>query len=151
MTIDEVIDFVAGLDGVLTQRPQAGDGTPEIAWGDVFFYDAPDGTVPQNTQPFATIVTKDYPGDEMSQLDRPDVFRVNLAPGREAFTAHTGGGTPDPSTLDAFFAHPVYGELGWVSVNNPGPGTSETLREQLRLAHDLARARYLRRRASGQD
>jgi len=73
--MDEIISFVDGLDGVLTQRAHSGDGSPEIAWGDTFFYYAPDGVVSRTTQPFATIVTKNYPGDESSRLDRPEVFR----------------------------------------------------------------------------
>ena len=71
IAIDEIIGFVDGLDGVLALRPVPGDGTPEIAWGDTFFYYAPNGVVPQNTQPFATIVTKNYPGDDRSELDPP--------------------------------------------------------------------------------
>jgi Family of unknown function (DUF6194) len=49
MTIDEIISFVDGLDGVLTLRPGPGDGTPEIAWGDTFFYYSPNGVIPQTT------------------------------------------------------------------------------------------------------
>lgn len=58
MTIDEISAYVESLGGVLTMRPAPGDGTPEVAWGDLFFYYAPDGVVP-NGQPFATVVTKD--------------------------------------------------------------------------------------------
>ena len=104
--MDEIISFVDGLDGVLTQRAHSGDGSPEIAWGDTFFYYAPDGVMPEATQPFATIVTKNYPGDETSRLDRPEVFRVNMAAGKEAFIAHTGraprdtdAGVPPPRLL----------------------------------------------------
>jgi hypothetical protein len=68
--MDEIISFVAVLDGVLTLRPGPGDGTPEIAWGDTFFYYSPSGLVPERTQPFATIVTKDY-GDFELWVDRP--------------------------------------------------------------------------------
>lgn len=60
MSIDDIIDHVAPLAGVLVLRPHPGDGSPDISWGDVFVYYAPDGQVPA-TQPFATIVTKDYP------------------------------------------------------------------------------------------
>ena len=90
MTIDEIISFVGGLDGVLILRPGPGDGSPEIAWGDTFFYYSPSGVVPQRTQPFATIVTKDYPGDDESELDGPEAFRVNVAAGKEAFVRWTG-------------------------------------------------------------
>jgi Family of unknown function (DUF6194) len=152
MTIDEIISFVDGLDGVLTLRPGPGDGTPEIAWGDAFFYYSPNGVVPQRTQPFATIVTKDYPGDDISELDRPGAFRVNVAAGKETFVYWTGHSprssapsADDPSASDVVIAHPVYGSLGWLAVKNPGERTDQTLQELLNAAYQLARARYERR------
>ena len=155
MTVDEIISYVESLGGVLTLRPGPADGSPEIAWGDTFFYYAPDGAVPTATQPFATIVTKDYPGDEASRLDRPDVYRVNMAAGKEAFIRFTGHAPRepattevDPSAIDAVIAHPVYGTVGWLSVVNPGPRTGEATRDLLRAAHHLARARHERRAGS---
>lgn len=41
-------------------------------------------------------------------------------------------------------AHPLYGELGWLCVVNPGPQTENTLLELLRTAYDLDRQRYRR-------
>jgi hypothetical protein len=150
--MDEIINFVGGLDGVLALRPQPGDGTPEIAWGDTFFYYSPSGVVPETTQPFATIVTKDYPGDDKSELDRPEAFRVNVAAGKEAFVRWTGraprdpaANTADASASDVVIAHPVYGSLGWLAIKNPGEQTDETLRELLQTAYQLARSRYERR------
>ncbi|MEU8379332.1 DUF6194 family protein [Streptosporangium sp. NPDC048865] len=156
MSIDEIIEFLTGLDGVLVLRPARGDGSPEISWGDSFFYYAPDGEVPKTTQPFATIVTKDYPGDERSRLGRPGAFRLNLFAGKDAFAGWTGRrprdeagpGETDPGETDAVIAHPVYGELGWLAVVNPGPRTEPAVRELLRTAHDLARSRHLRRAGS---
>jgi hypothetical protein len=37
MRIEEIVDLVTSLGGVLVLRPEPGDGTPEIAWGDLFF------------------------------------------------------------------------------------------------------------------
>jgi hypothetical protein len=155
MTIDEIISFVDGLDGVLTLRPGPGDGAPEIAWGDTFFYYTPNGVVPQRTQPFATIVTKDYPGDDTSELDPPEAFRVNVAAGKQAFVHWTGrspqapaANTDDLSASDVVIAHPVYGSLGWLAVKNPGERTDQTLRELLHTAYQLARSRYERRASS---
>ncbi|WP_461033195.1 DUF6194 family protein [Streptomyces mayteni] len=157
MTIDEIIDLVGGLDGVLTLRPGPGDGSPEISWGDTFFSYAPDGVTPTRTQPFATVVTKDYPDDTASRLDRPDAFRVNVFAGKEAFARYTGHAPrevatagADPGTTDTVLAHPVYGAAGWLAVVNPGPRTAGSVRELLRAAHDLARARYERRAESGE-
>jgi uncharacterized protein DUF6194 len=155
MTMDEIISFVDGLDGVLTLRPGPGDGAPEIAWGDTFFYYSPNGVVPQRTQPFATIVTKVYPGDDTSELDPPEAFRVNVAAGKQAFVHWTGRSpqgpaapTDDPSASDVVIAHPVYGSLGWLAVKNPGKRTDQTLRELLHTAYQLARSRYERRASS---
>ena len=151
MSIDDIIEFIGALDGVLILRPAPGDGSPEISWGDAFFYYAPDGTVPRTTQPFATIVTKDYPGDERSRLNRPGTFRLNVFAGRQAFIDWTGHDprTPaadeDPSVDDAVMAHPVYGNLGWLAVVNPGPRTEAAVRDLLRTAHHQARTRYERR------
>lgn len=151
MTLDEIIGFVESLEGVHALRPGQGDGTPEISWGDVFFYYSPEGVVPMNTQPFATIVTKDYPGDEGSRLDRPEAFRVNIWAGKEGFTSWIGRAPrepavdePDSSSVDIVFAHPVYSSAGWLAVVNPGPRTAEPIREMLQAAYHRARSRYER-------
>ncbi|QFU90449.1 DUF6194 family protein [Amycolatopsis sp. YIM 10] len=152
MKPEEIIEYVDGLDGVLTVQPAEGDGSPEVAWGDTFFFYAPDGVMPTNTQPFATIVTKNYPEDELSRLDRPDTFRLNIAAGKENFvkwTGHAPRETPtaeiDHSAADTLMAHPVYGTVGWLAVVNPGPRTEADARELLHTAYELARSRYERR------
>lgn len=144
-----------GLGGVLTLQPRPGDGSPEISWGDSFLYYAPDGVVPR-TQPFATIVTGDQPGDRSSRLDRPHAFRLNIAAGAAEFSRITGSAprepavpVVDPSAVDVLFPHPVYGELGWLSVVEPGPRTDPTARELLRAAHRHARGRHERRAEAG--
>lgn len=137
--------YVESLGDVLTLAPGPGDGTPEIAWGDFFFYYAPDGVLP-NGQPFATIVTKDYPDDESSQLSRPGHYRVNVAAGSAAFAQHASN--VDPSTTDVLFAHPVYAAQHWLSVVNPGVVTEGTLKELLAEAHAAAQGRAKRRSQS---
>lgn len=152
MTVDEITEFIESLDHVLTQRPAEGDGSPEIAWGDTFFYYAPDGEVPK-AQPFVTIVTKDYPDETPSGLDAPDAFRVNLGTGKEEFVARIGRDPQAPpsdleplsATDDVLIAHPTYGTAGWLAVKNPGPGTEAELRELITRAHTLAKGRHERR------
>ena len=150
MTIDDIVAFVEGLGSVVTQTPSEGDGTPELTWGDVFFYFSPDGTLP-TTQPFATIVTKTYPGEGASRLDRPGAFRLNVAAGRDVFTEYTGYAprelpeSVEPSADDTVIAHPTYGSLGWLAVVNPGENTERDVQRLLRAAWESARARYGRR------
>jgi hypothetical protein len=151
VTIDEITEFIESLGGVLTLRPGPGDGSPEIAWGDRFFYYSPDGVVPPG-QPFATVVTNDYPDVPAAGLDRQGAFRVNVAAGKEVFRARLGraprgSASPatGPATPDVVAAHPTYGSLGWLAVLDPGPATRSDLLELLRGAHGAARARYERR------
>ncbi|MFF3568005.1 DUF6194 family protein [Nocardia jiangxiensis] len=153
MTPDGIIEFLGGLDNVLTMRPGPGDGSPEISWGDTFFYYTGDGSTPSSAQPFATIVTKNYPGDEASHLDRPGAFRVNIAAGRAEFTRRVGrtpreiGDVPtDYSLEDAVLPHPVYGSAGWLAVVNPGSRSDAATRDLLRAAHARARAHHERDR-----
>jgi hypothetical protein len=145
MGIDDIIGQVEAVGGVLTLRPHEGDGSPEIAWGDVFFYYAPDGVVPRG-QPFATIVTKDYPDDTSSRLGRPDTFRLNISATNEDFAAFASADA-DPSSVDVLFPHPVYGSMKWLSVINPGPATAAAVHHLLTAAHARAQSLWDRRRS----
>ncbi|MEW2017277.1 DUF6194 family protein [Rhodococcus sp. NPDC076796] len=152
MTLDDIVNLVGSFEGTVTQRPREGDGTPELAWGDAFFYYSPDGTIP-TTQPFATIVTKNYPGDELSQLDRTDAFRVNIVAGKQEFERILGvppreaANAPQADVDDVLAAHPQYGTAGWLSVVNPSSQTETHIRELLDSAYHVARSRYERRQS----
>lgn len=96
---------------------------PEISWGGVFFfYLAPDGRVPAG-QPFATIITKDYPAEPSARLDRPGSFRVNIAASRTGQQVAPFAAV-DPSTRDQVMPHPAYANLGWVAVRHQ-PGRAD--------------------------
>ncbi|MCF7550362.1 DUF6194 family protein [Pseudonocardia sp. WMMC193] len=136
MSIDDVLATLRGFEGVLELAPGEGSGFPELAWGDHFFYHSPSGVVPERTQPYATIVTKDYPGEPSSDLDRPGRYRVNVHVGR---TAGELVESTDRTATDVVLAHPVYG--GWVSVVNPGEHTRTVLEELLARAHAAAAPR----------
>ena len=152
MTEDEIIEFAAGLPGVDVLTASEGNGAPEVAWGDSFFYYDPDLDIPDESFPFATIVTKDYPGfDEASNVNRPDVFRLNVSVGRRRF-AELFGHQPaqhgehsaafDYAAMDTVFPHPVYAKQGWVSMLNPGERTSDQARALITESHRRAAARH---------
>nr|WP_062337697.1 DUF6194 family protein [Herbidospora sakaeratensis] len=146
MNMDDLIDHAKTLDAVLILRPEPGDGSPEVSWGDAFIYYAPGGVIPA-TQPFATIVTKDYPDEPGSGLDQPGAFRLNIAAPKAEFARVIGAPPHDAHARDAWFPHPVYGAAGWVSVVNPDTQFMEALR-LLDAAHAAARNRQTRRRMS---
>jgi hypothetical protein len=151
MSMEQIIATVRGFDGGLVVSPAPGGDFPEVAWGDSFFYYATDGQMPQNVQPFATIVTKNYPGDIASDLDPPHRWRVNVHVDRATFSALTGeepgnlNRPRDYATTDVVLPHPVYGSLSWIAVVNPGDQTYDTVLALLRAAHQAARARFERR------
>jgi hypothetical protein len=154
MTQDEIIAFVTGLPGTVAVTASEASGAPEVAWGDSFFsYDA-DGDAPRR-MPFATIVTKDYEGfDTASNLDRPDVFRLNIAVGRTAFeeligypsAAHADRSAhADYTVIDTLIPHPAYATQAWVAILNPGEATAALARSLLTDAHGRAAQRHRRR------
>ncbi|WP_199542963.1 DUF6194 family protein [Prauserella sp. PE36] len=145
MMIQQILDTVTSFDRVLVLAPDASSGAPEIAWGDYFFYYAPDGRVPANVQPYGTIVTKNYPGDTESDLEAEDRWRVNIHVGRTALERLTGQGVTDPAEPDVVLPHPVYGRQGWIAVVNPGERTSAQVLDLLRDAHERAKDRVVRK------
>ncbi|NJQ06105.1 DUF6194 family protein [Streptomyces lonarensis] len=159
MSMDEVLEkllkAMRTFDGVLEVAPGEGSGFPEVAWGDHFFYFAPDGRMPERGQPYATVVTKNQPGDALSELDRPGRWRLNVHVGRRAFTELTGeepgdpAGDRDHAATDVLQPHPVYRSHGWVAIVNPTDRSLPELLRLLRSAHDDARRRAARRDTTG--
>ncbi|CAN5377960.1 hypothetical protein BH10ACT7_BH10ACT7_02900 [soil metagenome] len=131
--MEQVLSFVRSLPHALVLTPSEGGDYPELTWGDAFFYYAPTGEVPQATQPYGTIITKDYPDDSSSALGH----------GRWRLNIHVGHG---PLSEPRYFApHPVYGRMGWVCVVNPTGDALTASLGLLRTAHDRAAQRAQRR------
>lgn len=155
MSVDTILNIIRVFEGVYELAPVSGSEHPEISWGDFFYYYAPDGKTPNNRQPFATIITKNYPGDEGSKLNQDDRWRLNIHIGSALFT-RTLGYTPkdiDPTGVDystpgVFFPHPLYGVYGWVSIVNPGFQTIEQANDLLREAHKSDKKRVEKRNQS---
>ena len=140
VTEDEIVRSFSDLPGVVTLIASKETGAPDVAWGDSFFFYDPDNAIPENRRlPFATIVISDYPGfDTASNLDRPGVFRLNLAVGRDRFNELFGFSSAefakrsnvfDFTALDRIIPHPVYAKQGWISVLVPGAGTEDQVRQ----------------------
>ncbi|MFI6345349.1 DUF6194 family protein [Streptomyces sp. NPDC050560] len=148
--MEQIVAAVRGFDGAFVRVSEPGGDAPEAAWGDAFFYYAPDGRPPANAQPYGTVVTGDLPGDTASALAPAGRWRVNVQVDPATFRALTGeepralARPRDHTAADLVLPHPVYGPLGWIAVVNPDR-TAGTVLRLLRVAHDAARARHARR------
>src|SRR5262245_45265241 len=148
MDQDAIIHYITDtFTGLEVLRPTDGPGA-----GDTFFYYDPQHDLdPAHRLPFATIVTKDYKGfDESSQLDRSDVFRLNLVVHRDTFRALFGfapgeervesvesveSADYDFAALDGLMPHPIYAPQSWVCVLNPSAATFEAVKPLLADAY----------------
>jgi len=144
MDQDAIIRWITtALPRVETLVASREAGSPEVAWGDTFFFVGPDRRFP-----FATIVTKDYGEfDNASDLDRPGVFRLNVGVGKETYVSlfdAEAEAEHDFAALDRLMPHPVYGRSHWVCVLNPTEATFEILMPLLEEAHRRAMARDAR-------
>ena len=157
VTEDELIHFIAGLPGVVAVTASEATGAPQVAWGDSFFFYDPDGDQPADRRlPFATIVTQDYDGFDMaSNLNRPGIYRLNLAVGRVRFGELVGYPPAqhpaqeedfDYRTLDCLLPHPVYAAQAWVSILNPEDKTSALARSLIVESHRRAAEHHRQRR-----
>jgi hypothetical protein len=153
--MDDILQTIRAFDGVLELAPTEGSGFPEIAWGDHYFYFAPDGQVPQREQPYATVVTKNYPDDTLCDLDHPGRWRLNIHVGTDSFDELTSehpratAAPRDYTLTDTVLPHPLYRAQGWVSIVNPAAGTRKLAAQLLRRAHEDAKRRAERRNRAG--
>lgn len=140
MTQDDIRHYLDAHAAVHLMISTPGDGSPEIAWGDSFFFVRGDDGEP-GKMPFATIVTKDYTGfDSDSRLDRGGLYRLNIEVGKDKFEELFGfrpreldqhRSRFDFTAVDRLFPHPLYGPNGWASIINPASASEAAVKALL--------------------
>jgi len=101
--------------------------------------------------PFATLASSDNENDRVSNLDRANVFRLNIGITKDTFhslfgTDEVDTGSYDYTALDRIMPHPHYAPQHYICVLNPSEQTFERIKALLGEACELARARTARRR-----
>ena len=102
---------------------------------------------------FATIASNGNEYEQISKLDRPGVYRLNIGLSRETFQAMFGKGKIDTSSydytaLDTIMPHPEYSSQHFICVLSPGEATFERIRPMLTEAYDVAVKRYNKRKSA---
>jgi hypothetical protein len=105
--------------------------------------------------PFVTLIGADTDYDQVSDLDRPGVYRLNIGVRKETFRSLFGEGKVDTSgfdyrTLDTIMPHPDYAPQHWVCVLNPSDTTWETVQSLLAEAYDMGATKMRKSRNTGE-
>lgn len=132
------------------------------AWGDSFFYYNPDASQPDEVY-FATLKSGDDDYDNKSNLNRPNVFRLNIGLSKSTYESLFGAApsrhnaqsreevanddSDDYSVLDQLLPHPVYAHLHWVCILNPSAESFRTLQPLLEEAYRVAVSRVAKQQA----
>ena len=108
---------------------------------DMFFYRS------DRKLSFATLISSDYDYDNISNLNRPGVYRLNIGVGKQTFESLFGTDEIivkdyDFTALDVIMPHPEYAQYHFICVLSPSQKTFEQIRPLLTEAHDIAARRY---------
>lgn len=93
--------------------------------------------------PFVTIADSDNEYDDVSNLNREDVFRLNIGVSKETFhnLASPMDEGIDYSALNVFLPHPQYSRQHFVCILNPVGNNAEKTKELIVEAYSIAASR----------
>ena len=96
---------------------------------------------------FAILISSDYDYDNISDLNRPGAYRLNIGVSKQTFHALFGTDEVnvndyDFTALDVLMPHPEYAQYHFICVLSPSEKTFENIRGLLAEAYDIAARRY---------
>lgn len=133
MNQEDVEAFVTELDNV--QR--------EENFGYTFFFVGDD-----HMTPFVSMSDSDNDYDNVSNLNREGVFRINIGVSRQTFESLLGDSsseTVDYTALNVFLPHPDYSKQHFVCILNPSDENEALTKKLIVEAHAIAAARLQRK------
>ncbi len=144
MKVNEIIDYcLKNLEGTVLVE----------SWGEKGIFYNPGMKLKRGVY-ILTVKEKDGENDKASDLNRENVFRVNMGIRKNTFKEIFGfipkrppaGGVVemdyDFTQADKIIPHPVYAWMGWISVINPSNETFEELKKYISEAYDYSREKF---------
>ena len=119
----------------------------EENFGYAFFFVGDDHRLP-----FVSIADADNDFDNVSNLNRVGVFRINIGVSKATFQNLVGESSGEPvdyALLNVFLPHPHYARQHFVCILNPAGENDELTRQLILEAHSLAEARLPRKGSAG--
>lgn len=148
MTIDDVLNYcTSNFEGVELNKN----------WGEKAIFYNPHSTLKKGVY-VLTIKEKDGENDKSSNVNRDNVFRVNVGIRKETFkelfsyipSRPPAGGIIDMNLdftqLDTIMPHPVYGWMAWICVLNPSSDTFEKLKPLIQESYSFAQEKFKKRK-----
>lgn len=127
------------------------------SWGEKGFFYNPQNLLKRGVY-ILTVKEKDGDNDKASELNRSNVYRVNMGVRKKTFVDLFGeipkrpgkGETVDINCnfteLDKIIPHPVYSWMGWICVLNPSAETFEKIKPLIREAYEYATEKFKKRK-----
>ncbi|OBZ08215.1 MULTISPECIES: DUF6194 family protein [Bacillales] len=118
----------------------------EVNFGYSFFFVGDDHRLP-----FVTIAYSDNEYDDVSNLNREDVFRLNIGVSKQTFNNLLAGlmdESIDYLVLNEFLPHPQYSRQFFVCILNPVGENAEKTKQLIVEAHLIAEGRLQRKGGS---
>ena len=123
------------------------------SWGERGIFYNPDGKLKRGVY---VLTIKEYDGenDSSSNLDRENIFRVNIGIRKDTFRRLFGeipqrppkGGVVDMAydftQINEIMPHPVYAWMGWICVLNPTVKTFSDWQTLLMESYEFAKEKY---------
>ena len=148
MTPDEILQYcLKNLKGTVLVE----------SWGEKGIFYNPDGKLKRGIY-ILTVKEKDGENDKSSDLNRDDIYRVNLGIHKETFTEMFSalpkrpekGGIVDMSydftVINQIIPHPVYAWMGWICILNPSKVAFEQLKPLIGEAYEFAQEKYRKKK-----
>lgn len=127
------------------------------SWGERGIFYNPEGKLKRGIY-VLTVKGKDGENDSSSNLDRDEIFRVNLGVRKATFSKLFGAIPKRPgkgetvsmqydfSSTDCILPHPVYAWMGWICSLNPSKKTFAELKPLIQEAYDYAKEKYAKKK-----
>ena len=127
------------------------------SWGESGIFYNPNNTLKRGIY-VLTVKEKDGDNDNSSELNRENIYRVNIGIRKKTFLALFGavparppkGGIVDMpfdfTKTDKILPHPVYAWMSWICVLNPSDTTFEQLKPLIKEAYEDAKEKYSKKK-----
>ena len=127
------------------------------SWGEKGIFYNPNNVLKRGVY-ILTIKEKEGANDKSSNLNRENVFRVNLGIRKNTFLKMFSEIPKRPDAgktvkmnynfteLDKIIPHPVYAWMGWISVLNPSKETFENLKPLIHESYEYAKEKFKKKK-----